>query len=208
MSRKLATIVSRMIHSRPVVWGVREVLPRLRFPTWGIPQDLQARGKRHLRTGDILLSASAIGLSSILTPGIDHAAFVLGAEPEAHIAAIGEMTRHGFGIVTWCEFCDHSRRVLICRCEDFEAEYIAEMVAHCMKVGHGAAYDMQVEQGDDELTCAELVYEADFDRRIKVKPWRPWWSLAEVLTPQQLLDADNVRVIWDSAGKLLGKVKI
>jgi hypothetical protein len=196
-----------MIHSRPVAWGVREVLPRLRFPTWGVPQGLRARGKRNLRTGDILLSVSAIGLSSILTPGFDHAALVLGAEPDAHLSAIGEMTRHGFGVVTWREFCNHSRRVLICRCTDFEEGYIAEMVARCIKVGHVAAYDMQAEQGDKELTCAELVYEADFARLLKIKPWRPWWSLAEVLTPQQLLDAGNVIVVWDSAGKFFGKVK-
>jgi hypothetical protein len=168
---------------------------------------LRARGKSHLRTGDILVSVSAIGVSSIFTPGFDHAALVLGADPDAHLAAIGEMTRHGFGVVTWREFCNHSRRVLICRCTDFENDYLAEMVARCMKVGHSAAYDMQAEQGDHELTCAELVYEADVERRLKIKPWRPWWSLAEVLTPQQLLDASNVSVVWDSAGKLFGKVK-
>ena len=194
-----------IMHTRPCIWCVRNIVPNLRLP-WrrGVPKDVRPAGKKMLRPGSFLLSLSPFGLSSLVTRGWDHAALCVGAE--ANVVAIAEMTRRGFGVVSWNKFCDHARRVLILECDDFDDDYRIEVVAQCLSYRR-VGYDFQFEADDQELTCAELPYQSDFDGRLGIVLEPLWLTGKLCIKPQQILDAVNVSVTWDSAGRLDGKVK-
>jgi len=167
---------------------------------------VRAEGKLLLRPGSILLSLSPLGLSSIFTWGWDHAALCVGHE--ANVVSIAEMTGRGFGLVSWNRLCDKARRVLILECDDFDAEYRVSVAEACLRIGwKQPKYDHQAEAGDDKLTCAELPIAADFEGRLDIEPLTERLTGNRTYWPQQLLDADNVSVAWDSAWKLHGKVK-
>lgn len=187
-----------------MVWFIRNVLPKLHLPTGGVRKELRADGKKLLKPASIILTKSPLGLSAMLTRGWDHAAICVGHE--ANVVSIAEMTAKGFGIVSWNKICDHARRVLILECDDFDDEYRAKVVEKCLSFA-GRSYDYQFEAGDENLDCVELPISSDFDGRISLNPLLVRMTGTKTFWPQQLLDAPNMSVAWDSDGILKGKVK-
>jgi hypothetical protein len=191
--------------SRGVQWFVRH-LPKLRLPTRGVRKTLAWDAWGLLKPGDILISESPLGLSALFTPGWDHAALCVAGAKHLDGRQIAEMTIDGFDVVTWEAFCGHSRRVLICRCEDWDAEYCRSVIEVCMSM-KGLEYDTAFEMNNVRLTCAELVTESDFKKRLKFTPGVAIGIGRPFVAPQHILDAANVTIVWDSRGKLFGKTK-
>ena len=187
-------------------WFLLHGLPRIRIPfaPYGVERSLRDAGRRLIRPGHLLFSWSPLGLSSLLTRGVDHAALCVEVDgPDINIA---EMNRDGFNTLGFDTFCSHSRRVLICKCKDFTESYIQEVIRKCWTF-QDVVYDTSHDPRNRRLNCAELDALSDFDGRIDYTTVKSIFFEYPLITPQCLLDAPNVEVVWDSAGKFLGMVK-
>jgi hypothetical protein len=143
-------------------------------------------------------------LSSLITIGWDHAALCVGHD--GPLVAIAEMTSDGFSVTGFHPFCNHARRVLILRCDDFDPEYAERVVAKCLTF-EDSEYDTQHEWGDGELDCGELPAKSDYEGRLELPLRYNPLTGDDLVFPGDLLRCENVTVIWDSAGKLKSKVK-
>ena len=191
-------------------WAMRWIVPRIRF-TWRhaqLPDWKIERGYNLLEPGDIILSRSDGQLTTWVVPGEwTHAALCLVkpfgyVELERAFGSIAEMVAAGYTRSDFVDVCRASR-VGILRCTDWarDPEYTQQVIDKC-KSFDGTGYDRQFGLGDWLLSCAELIWHSDVEKRADVK-LSSLLGLRNYITPQDYMDAamnptSNLEVVWDS----------
>lgn len=198
----LKELVAAIMHSKPYRWVIRQVMPFARF-SLGY-SDLRGwqyqRGYELLKPGHILVSVDRHKLNSVLIPGtFSHAALCVDKGSEWEVS---EMTHKHHTKSAFYDICSQADRVAILECKDWDPEYVEKIIAKCKSFEH-IKYDVEFEPGLKNLYCSELVYEADFERRLKLAPFKGNKDLGlEIIPPDSLLNADNVEVVWDSDAEM------
>lgn len=151
-----------------------------------------------IQAGDFIVCRDSVKATTLLIGGEwGHAALFMGKVTEGARYEVAEMTHHNFTKSDFFDVCKESSDIAIFRCVDFDHEYIREMLNKC-KSFQDAKYDVGFELGVRALYCSELVYQADFERRLKV-------NLADIkglgrqyISPVGLAKATNVVCVYDS----------
>ena len=185
-------LIIRVMDSSLYVWGMRWIVPRVRFnfhqrlPEWQIEQAYEL-----LEAGDIILTADRWKLTNICIPGdVTHAAMKMDD------FRIAQMVCSGFEWIGFGQACQ-ATRVVIIRCKDWDASYAQQVVERC-KSFEGTPYDPQFEGGNGLLFCSEMVCEADFEGRLQVNTEDLLGLGRPYVSPMGLYKAGNVEVVWDS----------
>jgi hypothetical protein len=175
-----------------------------KYPTWG---PLAFKGHQILQPGDIILSLDnkklltfIIGKATAdnnpdLYPFVPaHAALCVDKDS---IFEVAEMTHHDYTKSTWLDVCSEATRVVILRCNDFDQDYIKNVLIPTCLSFKDKKYDVKFIQGIAELACSEMVYFSDAEHRLDVK-LDPIMGLAPYISPVGILNAKNCKVVWDS----------
>ena len=202
----LAVCLRRRLLIRIMDWGLytwflRDVFPYIRFGLYYTKlrgRDYQ-RGYDILRPGDIILTRDDHKLSTLCIPGkYPHAALCVGRVDRGDDYEVAEMLADGFTKSNFFDLCHESDHVLILRSDDWDADYRAKVVEKC-KTFASCLYDFQFTFGVRALYCSELVYQADFERRLKITTADALGlGIVNYVAPQDILDAPNTYVVWDS----------
>lgn len=194
-------LLSKLMRTKFYSWLLLKVIPYVRFTTYytsmrGITFHA---GRNLIRPGDIVLTLDNKKLTALLISritgqeGFCHAAFCVSTN---EVFEVAEMTHTNFTKSCFFDICKESTRVCILRCKDFDADYIKKMVDRTPRFEH-ASYDVLFNFGVDALYCSELVYEYDFERRLKVD-LTPLIGDQPYISPMGLYQAKNVEIVWDS----------
>jgi len=188
--------------------------------------DKYHEGYQYLEEGHITVSIDVRKLTGVgitkVTGGIScHAAYCLGKRdqnmPFKRYAEVLPEIGHGQGLemaemthlnYTYSDFydiCKEADRVIIFKCVDWDENYI-KAVSHYVKSFKDALYDAAFTLGIKSLYCSELIYQADLKAGGKLQCsiedlaglGRPY------ISPDGLLVAKNVIVVWDSKGEFTG----
>lgn len=182
-------------------WLLLKVIPYLRFSVYytSFKGYKYHEGYALLQPGDIILTVDSKKLTSLLISritgqeGFCHAAFCVSKNGVFEVA---EMTHTNFTKSCFFDICKESTRVCILRCPDFDDKYIQRMIDRTPLFEH-VSYDVLFSFGVESLYCSELVYEYDFDRRLKVDI-SPLIGNQPYISPMGLYQAKNVQIVWDS----------
>ena len=142
------------------------VLPHIRFTMGhgGIGGRKYHKMYASLQPGDIVLSKDDKKLTTMLIPGIwSHAAVCVSKNRGFEIA---EMVATGYKETTFMDFCAEATRVCIIRGKNFDEYYTSKFISETVSYV-GAEYDQQFKLGIGALSCSELVYIADVERRLE-----------------------------------------
>jgi hypothetical protein len=176
---------------------ITNVVPYIRFTTYytSLRGWKYFRGYKKLEAGDIVLTLDRKKLTSMLIPGeVTHAALCVAKNEEWEIA---EMTHSDFCHSNFFDICKESDRVVILRCKDWDEVYTKQVIEKC-KTFKDAKYDIEFGLGIKSLYCSELVYQADFERRLEVSTEDLAGIGRQYISPAGLLKALNCDTIWDS----------
>ena len=186
-------------------WLLLHVIPFVRFSMYytTIRGWKYHRGYARLEPGHIILTKDNNKLTTLLIGGeFTHAALCVGINSESKINfEIAEMTHHNYTKSHFFDLCKEADRVVILECTDFDSEYVEQMIEKCLTF-QDAAYDTEFSLGVQALYCSELVYQADFERRLKVDLSDLAGLGREYISPTGLYQAKNVVVVWDSEGEV------
>lgn len=195
-------LILAVMQSRFYAWLLMHVVPYIRFSVYytSLRGKKYAAGYALLKPGHILLTIDRKKLTTLLIPGeFTHAALCVGkvGSPSYPGFEVAEMTHSNFTQSHFFDICKESDRVVILECTDFDHQYVANMIEECLEF-KDATYDVAFDLGVKALYCSELVWQADFEKRLQVSLddlvgiGRPY------ISPTGLSKAKNVRVVWDS----------
>lgn len=145
-----------------------------------------------LLAGHILMGIDRKKLSSWLTPGeMAHAALcIMGC------GRVAEMVGEGFQYVDADDFCRHYDRVLLLECDDWDDDYIGQVLVPVAHEFRTTTYDHAFRPGAKCLYCFELIEAVDTEHRLQLV----YESLLgrKLVTGDSILKAPNVRVVVDT----------
>jgi hypothetical protein len=145
---------------------LRHVLPKVRFTTThgGIGGRKFWKMYEQLQPGDIVLSKDSKKLTTMLIPGVwSHAAVCVSKNKNFEIA---EMVSTGYKQTTFMDFCAEATRVCIIRGKKFDKYYVRTFINNTLSY-RGTPYDQKFKIGVGALSCSELVYMADSEKRLE-----------------------------------------
>ncbi len=178
-------------------WALYHVIPYIRFTTYytSMKGSVYHKGYELLKPGDIILTKDKKKLTTILIGGeFCHAAFCVSKNRGFECA---EMTHTDYTKSTFADVCFQSDRVVILRCPDFDGTYITKIIKKC-KSFEDCKYDTVFKLNNEFLYCSELVYESDFERRLKLDLSDLAGIGNKYISPTGLFYAKNVTVVWDT----------
>lgn len=178
-------------------WFLTSILPYIRFSSYYTSM----RGRKYhqvyeaIQPGDIILTTDRKKLSTFLVGGeFSHAALCVSKDKQWEVS---EMTHTNYTKSCVSDLCYEADRVVVLRCPHFDEFYLPLVIERC-KSFDGVPYDNMFRLGIEALSCSELVYEADFDRRLKVN-LEDVVGLGQLyISPTGLWNAENVNVIIDT----------
>lgn len=174
-----------------------DIIPYIRFTTY-YPEfsGIQYHSGYHfLKPGHIILTVDEQKLTTKLIGGeFSHAALCVSKD---NVWEFSEMTHENYRKSTFFEICKESTRVVIINCNDWDEEYKKEVIKKCKSL-RGAKYDTGFDLGIKALYCSELVYQSDFERRMKVNLEDLAGLGREYLSPTGILAGKNMSLVWDS----------
>ena len=177
-----------------------KIIPYIRFSVYYTP----FRGNKYndayklIKRGDYIVMRDAAKATTLLIGGDwGHAGMFMGKVTEGARYEVAEMTHHNYTKSDFFDICKESSDIAIFRCKDFTPEYIDEMLNKC-KSFEDAQYDVGFEMGVRALYCSELVYQADFERRLQVNLADLHALGRQYISPVGLSKALNVECIYDS----------
>lgn len=177
---------------------VLRIIPFIRFSTYYTKMRgrIYHKGYALLQPGDMILTMDRKKISTVIIGGeFAHAGFCVSKDQNVECL---EMTHKHFTKSTFADMCFEADRVVIIRCNDFDPEYIQKMIQKAFEF-ENAKYDVAFHLNNEFLYCSELIYEADFERRLLVNLEDLAGIGNEYLSPTGLYKAKNVAVIWDSS---------
>jgi len=199
------TIKSRIVlwimQSRIYNWLIVKVIPFIRISFYY--SDMRGykykRAYKLLKVGDIIVCKDKWKLTTWLIPGeFSHAALCIAKGDDGELEfEIAEMTHNGFTKSTFYDIFRESTRLVILRCKDWDENYINKVVNKC-KSFNDTPYDNSFVLGVKALYCSELIYESDFQGRLKVSLEDLMGLGRPYISPIGIYNAENVEKIWDS----------
>jgi hypothetical protein len=177
-------------------WLLMKIVPYIRFSLyytklrgWQFHQAVKI-----YQPGDILLSVDKKKLTSLLIPGVfTHASFAIAKNAPFEVA---EMTHANYSRSCLFDIFKEADRVVILRPE-WDEYYRSKAIEKCLSL-QNATYDVSFSLGIESLYCSELVYQSDFERRLK-------FDLSDLaglgrpyLSPDGIYDCGDLTVIFDS----------
>jgi len=180
------------MRSRFYGFFLKYVIPEIKFfhatgPNWITKDTL----RQLMRPGDVILSKSKFHLTNVIIKGkFSHAGLVVKK------GKIAEMKANDFDVVDIDSFTKHATRFALLRLKDWDHKYSREMVDRCMSFA-SAKYDKFFTLGVDALYCSELVYESDFDRRIKADLSDLVGMGQPYISPTGLYEAEGLTIIME-----------
>ncbi len=211
----LRKLIDWILHSPVYEFILEKIVPKIRFSTWytRLSGDSFLKASRVLSPGQFIVSIDENKLSSILVPGfMSHAAFVVEnnyySSYETKKTELIEMIGKGYNESSFFDFCKEASRIIICDCLDWNLQHKDRMIA-LAPTFKLKKYDSTFSFGVEELYCSELIYQLD---RLASPPEGELISdisdLAgigkEYLSPDGLLFAANVIIVYDSDNELTG----
>lgn len=183
-------------------WLVLEIIPFIRFTTYytSFKGWKYHRGYNLLQPGHIILTKDNKKLTTALIGGtFTHAAQCVGKHGTAQYPnfEVAEMTHENFTYSHFFDVCKEADRVVILECTDYDLEYVNKVINKCLSFKY-AVYDVHFDFGVRALYCSELVYQSDFERRLKVDLSDLAGLGREYISPTGLYNGKNVKVVWDS----------
>lgn len=196
-------LILLLMQTRVYAFLLKHVVPYVRFTTYYA--DFHGRKYEEARalvsSCDVILTTDKMKLTSLLIPGIvDHAALSLYGHTD-----IAQMTHKDFTRDTLFDICKESTRVIVMRCPDIysDSRYKFMMIRTCAGFSR-AKYDQKFELGVESLYCSELVYQTDFQRRIKCDLSDLAGLGRPYISPMGLLFASNMFCVYDSDYEFTG----
>jgi len=198
MFRKLKNkVLVWLMDTKIYNYALKHVIPYIRFSLyyttfrgWKYHQ-----GYKLLQPGDIILTQDKKKLTTYVIGGeFAHAALCLSKDGVYEIA---EMTHTDYTKSCFFDLCKEADKVTIVRCTDWDPEYIEKVIEKC-KTFEDATYDNQFQFGIKSLYCSELVYQADFEKRLKVSLEDLAGIGRPYISPFGLYNAENTVVIWEA----------
>jgi len=176
---------------------LKNVIPYVRFSLyyttlrgWKYHQ-----GYKLLKEGDIVLTQDKKKLTTVLIGGeFAHASLCVSKDGEFEIA---EMTHTDYTKSCFFDLCKEADKVTIIRCNDWDEAYIEKVIAKC-KTFEDATYDNKFQFGVKSLYCSELVYQSDFEKRLKVSLDDIASIGRQYISPFGLYKAENIKIIWEA----------
>lgn len=198
-------LILKLMQTKIYKYFLKNIVPYIRFSMY-YPK-LRGIQFEEIRTRilpcDIILTVDKRKLTSFLIPGeFSHAAFFLGFRRTFEVA---EMTHEDYTKSFLFDVCKQSDRVLILRCKDIalDPHYGFRMIHKCLSF-QNTKYDSDFSLGVEALYCSELIYQSDFEKRIK-------YDLSDLagigqpyISPDGLLQAHNCYCVYDSDGIYTG----
>lgn len=119
-----------------------------------------------------------------------------------------EMTHLDFTFSDFFDICKESDRVIIFDCDDWDELFKKRVIEAALSLKL-AAYDSAFGLGIKTLYCSELIYQSDKiagngQGRLKCSIEDLMGLGKPYISPDGLLCADNVTVVWDSKNELTG----
>jgi hypothetical protein len=209
---------------------ITHVIPYVRISTYYTPfrGHQYHAGYSHLEPGHIIVTTDAKKLTGFLIPGVmSHAALCVnkridGGWMNASLPGaceVVEMTHTNFTHSDFFDICKESSRVIILECLAWDEDY-RKRVAFSAMLFTKVNYDIHFNLGVESLYCSELIYQADRIAKMTTVAKDDWvygretqlnCDLSDLaglgrpyISPDGLLFAKNVRVVWDSEGELTG----
>lgn len=157
------------------------------------------QGVVKLRRGDTILTTDNRALSTILVPG-EHTHALLCLDHFLLSPVCGQMTHKGFNTISFAETCFHSSRFVILRGTKFDEDYINDVVVPKGRSFTDAKYarDFDPCASDGDVYCSQYVWSCDPENRLGITQSRAPYTGQLVVTPDDLYNAANVKVIYDS----------
>ena len=177
---------------------VIQVVPYIRFSLYytSFKGWKYHQGYALLRPGDIILTQDKKKLTTLIIGGeYSHAALCVSKNG---IFEVAEMTHTHYTKSCFFDICHEADKVAILRCYDWDQEYITKVIEKC-NTFEDALYDNQFKIGIKTLYCSELVYQADFERRLIVNLEDLAGLGREYISPFGLYQAKNVDIIWTAS---------
>lgn len=178
-------------------WLVKKVIPYIRFTTYYTSM----RGWKYhkvydiIEPGDIILTIDKKKLTTKLIPGEwAHAAVCVSKDKEFEVA---EMTHTDYTKSTVSDVCYEADRVLVLRCPAFKKIYTKKFIKK-VRSFEGVPYDDQFELGIKALSCSELVWAGDFERRLDVSLEDIAGLGRQYISPTGIANAKNVEIVIDT----------
>lgn len=211
---------------------MKYVMPYIRFSFYytSFRGDKYHEGYQHLQKGMVIGTIDYKKATGILIPKVtggilSHIGYCVGKRDPQNInknyatvrpimgqgsgLEIVEMTHLDFTFSDFFDLCKEAERVIIFDCVDWSDEYRDEMIYKALELKY-ARYDSAFSLGIKSLYCSELVYQADLaagggiQGRLKCNIEDIMGLGQPYISPDGLLCADNVRVVWDSKGEFTG----
>lgn len=189
-------------------WLLKKIIPYIRLTTYytSMTGDKYLEASLLVKPGHIILTNDRRKLTSLLIPGeFSHAAlFVRSLDRQfrlfSEVFEAVEMTHEDYHHTYLFDLFKESDRVVIIDCIDWDLPYKAKVIEKALSFDE-AEYDTAFTLGVEALYCSELIYQADFERRLKVDLTDIAGLGQPYISPDGLLAASNVKVIFDSAGE-------
>ncbi len=180
-------------------WFMLKVMPRLRLTNkyTQLPGTDYRVAYDRLRSGDIIFTRDKNNMATKVLGGTwSHAALCIGKDPSGKEVEIAEMLGDGYTETDFYTLAKEADELAIIRCDDFDEEYIEKMIKKT-RTFKGTPYDtgFQMNSGQKAFYCSEMVYEADFERRLDVDLSDIVGLGVEYLSPTGLFKAKNCSVM-------------
>ena len=176
---------------------LKHIIPYIRLSTYYTTM----RGRTYhqvysvIKPGDILLSVDSKKLTTFLIGGeFSHAAVCVSKD---RFWEVSEMTHTDYTKSTVSDICYEATRVVVLRSMSWDEEYTKAFVEKT-KSFDGVPYDNMFELGVEALSCSELVYEADFERRLDLN-LEDVVGLGELyISPTGIWNSNSLTCIFDT----------
>jgi hypothetical protein len=192
-----------LMNSKLYKYLLLHIIPFIRFTTYytSLRGWKYRRGYKLLKPGDIILTKDKKKLTALLIPGeFSHAALCVDVGSEWEIS---EMTHTNYTKSCFFDICKESDRVVIIRCNDWDEDYITNVILTC-KSFVTAVYDTDFKLEDKmtlgipSLYCSELVYQSDYAHKLIVSLEDLAGIGRPYISPFGLSKAKNITWVWDS----------
>ena len=176
---------------------LKHVIPYIRISTYYTTM----RGKTYhqvysvIQPGDIILSVDNKKLTTFLIGGeFSHAAVCVSKDKQWEVS---EMTHTDYTKSCVSDLCYEATRVVVLRPTSFSPEYKKAFIEKT-KSFDGVPYDNMFELGVEALSCSELVYEADFERKLELN-LEDVLGLGELyISPTGISKSERLTVVIDT----------
>ena len=176
---------------------LKHVIPYIRVSTYYTTMRGRTYHKVYniIKPGDILLTVDSKKLTTFLIGGeFSHAGVCVSKDKNWEVS---EMTHTDYTKSTVSDLCYEATRVVVLRPANFSDSYRKEFI-NKTKSFEGVPYDNMFTLGVEALSCSELVYEADFERKLDLN-LEDVCGIGELyISPTGIYKSKNLKVIIDT----------